>query len=282
MNNQVIYELYDENPIDYLGKTPMTENRIPAVDRAVQALDCLARAARPIGLREVATALDVPRSTVYRLFNSLEAGQLVVKQGEQTYVLGPGIKRLAQAVPQGFDLVTLARPTLEALAAELQLSVKLSVLDQGEALVVLSAMAPAAYTVSTQVGRRFPLHAGASSKVLAAYMEPAALASALPARLEQHTQKTITRKSQLKAELQEVRAAGFATDKSEYANGVEAIAAPVYGPAGECLAALSVPFFMDEPQNRRDAIRSGVCRAARSLSLELGAPVTSTAGPAAP
>ena len=253
----------------------MTENRIPAVDRAVQAMDCLARAGRPMGLREMAIALEVPRSTVYRLFNSLEAGQLVTKQGEQAYVLGPGIKRLAQAVPQGFDLVTLARPTLESLAAELQLSVKLSMLDQGEALVVLSAVAPTAYTVSTQVGRRFPLHAGASSKVLAAYMDPVALSDALPARLERHTSKTITRKSLLKAELLEVRKAGYATDQSEYANGVEAIAAPVFGPGGKCVAALSVPFFMDESPARRAQILAAVRRSAHTVSLELGAPEVS-------
>ena len=235
-----------------------------------------------MGLRELASALQVPRSTVYRLINSLEAGQLVTRQGEQSYVLGPGIKRLAQAVPRGFDLVTLARPTLENLAAELQLSVKLSVLDQGEALVVLSAVAPTAYTVSTQVGRRFPLHAGASSKVLAAYMDSAALSDALPPRLERHTPKTITRKAQLKSELEAVRRVGYATDRSEYANGVEAIAAPVFGPGGLCLAAMSAPFFMDEPPNRRAQILTAVRRAAHSLSLELGAPEVSTEEAGAP
>ena len=254
----------------------MSEHRIPAVDRAIEVLDFLGRAARPLGLREMAQQLSVPRSTVYRLINSLEAGQLVVKAGEQTYVLGPAIKRLAQAVPQGFDLVSLARPTLEALAVELQLSVKLSVLDQGSALVVLSAVAPTSYTVSTQVGRRFPLHAGAASKVLAAYMEPAALALALPAQLERHTGQTITGKTKLKAQLLTVRNAGFASDRGEYANGIEAIAAPVFGPDGRCVAALSVPFFMDEAQGKRDAILLGVRGAARAISAELGAPMTGT------
>ena len=99
----------------------MSEHRIPAVDRAIEVLDFLGRAARPVGLRELAAELGVPRSTVYRLINSLEAGEMVVKAGEQVYVLGSAIKRLAQAVPQGFDLVSLARPTLDLLAIELQL-----------------------------------------------------------------------------------------------------------------------------------------------------------------
>ncbi len=258
----------------------MTEHRIPAVDRAIQVLNFLARSDEPLGLREIAKGLDVPRSTVYRLINSLEAGQLVSKSGEQSYALGSGIKRLAQALPQGFDLVALARPMVEALSARLQLAVKLSVLDDGSALVVLSAVAPTAYTISTQVGRRFPLHAGAASKVLAAYMEnqSASMSSLLAQKLERHTELTITDKTRLKSELLAIRNAGYAHDKGEYFKGIEAIAAPVFGPDDQCVAALSVPFLKDETQEKRDFIRQEVIDAARDISLELGARL-SGAGP---
>ena len=256
----------------------MTEYRIPAVDRAIQVLNFLAASNAPAGLREIARELDVPRSTVYRLINSLEAGQLVSKSGEQAYTLGSGIKRLAQTLPQGFDLVDLARPTVEALSAKLQLAVKLSVLDNGSALVVLSAVAPTAYTISTQVGRRFPLHAGAASKVLAAYMENGActLSSLLTQKLERHTELTITDKTKLKSELLDIRNAGYAHDKGEYLKGIEAIAAPVFGPDNRCVAALSVPFLKDETQEKRDLILQEVINSARSISLELGAPLSVT------
>ena len=197
---------------------------------------------------------------------------MVTKAGEQTYVLGPAIRRLAQAVPQGFDLVSLARPTLDAMAVELQLSVKLSVLDQGSALVVLSALAPTTYVVSTQVGRRFPLHAGAASKVLAAYMDADALSDALQGKLERHSAQTITSKTKLRAELAAVRKSGYAFDQGEFANGVGAIGAPVCGPDGQCVAALSVPFFIDESQSLRDRILQRVLLGARKISAELGAP----------
>ena len=251
---------------------PMNNHRIPAVDRAIQVLDVLGRAARPLGLRELALEIAVPRSTVYRVMNSLEAGQFVTKAGEQTYVLGPALKRLAQSVPQGFDLVSIARPTLDAMAVDLELSVKLSVLDQGQALVVLSAVAPTSYTVSTQVGRRFPLHAGAASKVIAAYLSADALATALPSKLERHSANTITSRTKLKAELNSIRSAGYASDRGEFANGVEAIAAPVFGPDGACVAALSVPFFMDESEGKRERIVLAVRGGAASISAELGAP----------
>ena len=59
----------------------MSDHRIPAVDRAIEVLDFMGRAARPVGLRELAEDLGVPRSTVYRLINSLEAGEIVVEAG---------------------------------------------------------------------------------------------------------------------------------------------------------------------------------------------------------
>ena len=251
----------------------MTEHRIPAVDRAVQVLNCLARTRSPMVLREIAEELDVPRSTVYRIINSLEAGQMVAKVGEQGYVLGSGIKRLAQALPSGFDLVALARPTAEGLSASLQLAVKLSVLDEGGALVVLSIVAPTAYTLSTQVGRRFPLHAGAASKVLAAYMDQDTLIEVLPQKLEIYTANTITSKAKLRDELIAVKKVGYAYDNGEFFRGIEAIAAPVFGPDGECVAALSVPFLMNESVEKSDLILHEVLDAARIISAELGAPL---------
>ncbi|QYU66522.1 helix-turn-helix domain-containing protein [Leptolyngbya sp. 15MV] len=130
----------------------MSAHRIPAVDRAVEVLDALASGAA--GIRDLAAQLGIPRSTVYRVLNSLEAHALVVRGADQVYRLGPHILRLARAVPFGLDLVGTARPVMEALAAELRCTVKLSVLDGAHALVVATVESPESYAVTTQVGRR--------------------------------------------------------------------------------------------------------------------------------
>jgi DNA-binding IclR family transcriptional regulator len=247
-----------------------SEHRIPAVDRAIQLLEYMAQFGKAIGIRELALALDVPRSTVYRLINSLEAGMLVVKATEQTFTLGPALRRLAQAVPLGYDLVTLTRPVLESLASSLRLSAKLSVLEDDAALVVACAIAPTAYSVSTQVGRRFPLHAGAASKVLAAYMNSDALASLLPDQLEALTSQTITDKAHFKQELMLIKSQGFGTDHQEFADGIEAVATPILGPGAQCVAAISVPFFLSETPERKALIREQVMKAAHTISTMIG------------
>jgi DNA-binding IclR family transcriptional regulator len=75
----------------------------------------------------------------------------------------------------------------------------------------------------------------ANGKVLLAF---AALPA--PARLERYTEHTITTQDALAAELARIRRDGFATAVAELEDGLVAVAAPVFGPGGGCVAAVSI------------------------------------------
>jgi DNA-binding IclR family transcriptional regulator len=218
------------------------EHGIPAIDRAVDILECLAGCREPLSIREITRRTGLVRSTVYRSLNTLAARGLVREAADRAFNLGPQQLRLARAVPQGADLVTLARPIIAEAAVALELSVKLSVLDGDDALVVATAEAPRAYTITTQVGRRFPLHAGGASKMLLA-AAPEELRRAYLARpLRAFTRRTLTDPKALGRELGGIVEAGFALDRGEYADGVFAAAVPVIDRSGACIAAISAPF----------------------------------------
>ena len=243
-------------------------HRIPAIDRAVDVMEALA--AGPAPIRDLADRLGIPRSTVYRVLNSLEARGLVLRGGDNAYRLGPQLLRLARAVPAGFDLVAIARPLMDELAHALRCSVKLSVLDGDAALVVATSESPETYAVTTQVGRRFPLHAGAASKVLAAFGAPEVRERLLDGPLVRLTAATITGRAALRAALEEIRAVGHATDAGEFAVGIRAVAAPVFGPEGVCVAALSIPYLEGTDATREHAIRAALLRCAEAVSARLG------------
>jgi len=250
------------------GPAPALAHRIPAIDRAVDVLEALA--AGPAVIRELAEGLGVPRSTVYRVLNSLEARGLVVRGADTAYRLGPQLLRLARAVPAGFDLVALARPLIDELAHALRCSVKLSVLDGDAAVVVAVAESPETYAVTTQVGRRFPLHAGAASKILAAFGPDALRERLLAAPLSRLTPATITGRAALRDALDAIRAAGHAEDAGEFAPGIRARAAPVFGPDGACVAALSIPYLEGTPAAREAEIQSALLRCASAITARLG------------
>lgn len=244
----------------------VNEHRIPAIDRAVAILDRLAQADGLLTIRELAERTALARSTVYRTLNTLEAHGLARREGERGYALGARLLTLARAVPRGVDIVAQARPALDKLAARLGTSAKLSIVDGDEALVVAVAERPGAYSVTTQVGRRFPLHAGAASKLLLAFLPADKQTAVLGNRLARMTPQTIVEPARLAASLAVIRANGYAEDNGEFVEGVRAIAAPVHDHLGACIAAVSVPFIGSVNAARAKAIRLAVIEAGREIS----------------
>jgi len=85
------------------------------------------------------------------------------------------------------------------------------------------------------IGRRTTPHAVANGKVLLAFgVIP------MPATLERYTEHTICSGPALQAQLAGIRRDGYATAVAELEEGLVAVAAPVFGPDGGCLAALSI------------------------------------------
>lgn len=248
-----------------MSASTVSDHRIPAVARALEVLDLLCAGGEAPTIRDLAARLGVPRTTVYRILNTLEAGGVARRDAEGRYGPGPRLLAYARAVPRGADLATAAMPALEGLARAARATAKLSVLDGDAALVVAVAPGPGAYSVATQVGRRFPLHAGAASKVLAAFT------GHVPAGpLPRVTPCTITDPRRLRAVLAKVRKDGIATDHAEYVEGVHAMAAPVFGPEGGCVAAVSVAHLPSEPPARLAEIERAVRDAAARLTREIG------------
>jgi DNA-binding IclR family transcriptional regulator len=252
-----------------MAASTVSDHRIPAVERALQVLDLLSAGGEAPTIRDLAARLGVPRTTVYRILNTLEAHGVARRDAAGRYAPGPRLLAYARAVPRA-DLAGLATPALAALAAEVRATAKLSVLDGDAALVLAVAPGPDAYAVVTQVGRRFPLHAGAASKVLAAHLPEAARDALLAAPLERATPRTVTDPKRLAAMLARVRRDGIATDHAEYVEGVHAMAVPVTGPDGGCAAALSLAHLPGEPPARLAAFEAALRAAAARISRAIG------------
>ena len=218
---------------------------------------------------DLTTSCAVPRTTVYRILNTLEAHRMVVRSGsEGGYQLGSRLLALAARVPHGSEWQRLAesvQPWLQRLAAETGETTKLSVLDDSAALCVAVAPGPSTVALAAMIGGRHPLHAGAASKVLLAAMarptRDAFLAKALP----RFTARTITDARALSRELARVRRLGWAEDTGEHNLSVRAVAAPVRDGDGAVVAALSLAYLADRPAAVREAFRDAVCRTAATI-----------------
>jgi DNA-binding IclR family transcriptional regulator len=212
-------------------------NSVQTVDRALQLLQAFETPEHELGVTELAASLGVHKSTASRLAATLAArGFLERPPGSESFRLGPELGRLGRLALGGRDLVELARPAMERLAAETGETVNLAVLEGGEAVNVAQVDGRHIVGVGSWTGRRTGLHCTANGKALLAFSGPCTL----PRRLESFTPRTITRLGDLERELAAVRNRGFATNVGELEEGLHAVAAPVLDSSGRCHGALSV------------------------------------------
>lgn len=250
------------------------KNGVPVLERTLDMLEIFERDAEGTTIRGLTAELGLPRSTVYRILNTLLARRIVRRNSEGAFFLGPRLLSLAANVnadSQGYDLAELALPPMHALRDEIGEPAKLSVRDGDRAKVIVALLGRHEYSPAPSTGTSYPLHAGAASKMIMAHMAPADLDKHLAAPLARYTAKTIVDPGKLRAELARIRRQNLAQDQGEHNASVHAIAAPVFDATGKFLAALSIPFLADKDEAARERMRDAAARTAAAISARIPA-----------
>ncbi|QLJ01572.1 IclR family transcriptional regulator [Streptomyces sp. NEAU-sy36] len=244
---------------------------VQSVDRAVSVLEILARHGEA-GVTEIAEELDVHKSTAFRLLGVLENRGLVAQAKDRgKYYLGAGVLRLAGAAAVRLDISQEGVPVCREVADELGETVNIAVLDDDAAVNIMQARGTAAVTAQNWLGRRTPLHATSSGKVLLAHMPPTLREGLLARPLHRFTERTVTGASALRAELQAVVEQGYGVTLEELELGLAAVAAPVRSHDGEVIAAISVsgPVYRLGP-DRLTEVAERTVAAGTELSRRMG------------
>jgi DNA-binding IclR family transcriptional regulator len=252
------------------------KHRIPVIDRMMEVLAQLERRDSGASIRDLVTALKLPRTTVYRILNTLQLHDMVRRDEDGTYQLGSRLIGLAAHVATGassVDLVAVAQPHLDKLASDIGEGTKLTVMDRDMTLVLATAQGRREYALSVSPGQRLACHAGASGKLLLAYLEKAELDSILSRPLTAFTPRTMTDPRRLRAELARIRRIGWANDKGEGLPSVLAYAAPVFDTRGTMIAAVSAPFLAGTEPGRMEDIRLATLATAKALTAAIPGPV---------
>jgi len=250
---------------------PAPRYNVPGLERGLRMLQLFDRAYQLLNPAEMARALAIPRSTAFRLAQTLELLGFLQREGER-YRIGAAILRLGFEYIASLEIADLARPVIERLRDDSGLSSQLVIRDGREVVVVLKASPPTTFATNVTVGTRFPAHATILGRVLlmdasdetlgALYLEPA-----LPA-VSAKSPRTL---AELKSLLQGDRARGYAVSESFFEQGISAVAAPVRNENGAIVAAISVTAQRPtlEPRELRDRLIRQVVAAAAELSHPL-------------
>ncbi|MFD7263221.1 IclR family transcriptional regulator [Streptomyces sp. NPDC059874] len=210
-----------------------------SVERALAVLPLLAKG--PAGLTTVADALGVHKSTALRLLRTLARHGFVYRQPDGRYRLGSKLFELAAEAIENLDVRDIAHPHLVELNQATGHTVHLALHQDDEVVYVDKVDSRYPVRMHSRIGRPVPLTVAAVAKLLLADL-PEAERRALAARIEypRYTARSTPDADAFLRELDLVREQGWATDLGGHEDFLNCLGAPVHGPDGRVVAALSV------------------------------------------
>lgn len=245
-----------------MAQTEKRDSVVKSLTKALDLLNYMGKRRHPVGVTELANEMDLPKSAVHRLLQTLEASGFVDKNPvTRQYFLGPRLFVLGKVYETTVTLRGLARPVMERLARQLGEAVHLMVPARSEnglpSLILLDKIESTfQLTITPNPGAVSPAHCTGGGKVLLAYAMAGAL-DHLKVPLPRYTVHTITDLAKLRAELAEIRAQGHALDREELEIGLTCVAAPVFE-GNQVVAAMSV----SGPSSRLEGERLDMARRA--------------------
>ena len=219
---------------------------VQSLRRGLALLDAMADSqGRGATLSELANRTSLSVSTTHRLLATLIQDGFAIKDRDSGfYVPGHRTAGIAASVERRTAyLRALARPQLEKIVAETGETTNLVVLDDVRAVYLDQVPGARAVRMSSRIGSTFPAHSSGSAKAILAFQADEAMLNAIleNAPFQRFTPATITTAAELRADLEQVRQRGYATEREEFEAGTGCIAAPIRDARGIAIAAISVP-----------------------------------------
>lgn len=233
----------------------------PMVERAFRVLDLVSSAEEGLTLSELARALHMSKGSMHGLLKTLEASSALEQTAERSYILGPRMYDLAQSYVNRAGLRHFALPAMHRLAEQVGETVFLGRTEErGIRIIeiVMNEHEQAGLGITARRGSRIPLLAGATARVVLAHRPLAERVAFLHQHpLPQFTERSITDPGLMLQAIAETEVSGLGIERGEYLEGINAVAAPIYGPTRGLLALLWIVGFasrLNEPALERAAV----------------------------
>jgi len=202
--------------------------RVPAIDKSFAILKLLSESPPPLGISEISNRLSLSKSTVYNLMYTLEDLEIVEQTLEGKFRFGLQLYLLGNRSGRRSALIQTAHPYLEEINRATKLSAFLGIRSGRHAVIVDKVDSAFDIKVSTDIGMRLPLLAGAGGKALLSMLPDEEIDQLLDdANLKKFTPRTSTDKARFKQSVIRVREECFAFDDQEYIDGIVAMAVPI-------------------------------------------------------
>ncbi|WP_159661431.1 IclR family transcriptional regulator [Alcanivorax xiamenensis] len=217
------------------------ERSLPGGVISLRIIEALAGAEQSMGVTQVAKQLGMPKARVHRhLVGLRDHGYVTQTSPGNQYRIGWRLYLLGQQCVRQFDIVSLARPTMEALRDRTGQTVVIATFSEGEVVVLNLLRGHTALEIALRPGTRFNFNAVAQGKIVLAFGPKGLLEELLADPLPANTARTIVDPDRLRSEIDLVRRRGWADAPEELFTGVNALAAPLFQADGSLFGTLAL------------------------------------------
>lgn len=225
--------------------------------RVTEVLNLLCKNSCAMRLSDISRELEMPKSTLLPILQTLSACNYVRKDGADRYAPGFALLALGTAAKTAYGPSDFIREHLKSLVDQFRETCYYGVLEQGDVLYLEKMDSPQPLRMLTAIGRRLPAYATGLGKALLLERSKAQLERLYPEGMAPLTENTITDPENLYQQLQQAKQLGYTWETEESTQHIRCFAVPVRQ-NGEIVGAVSIaiPIF-----RYREADREKITRA---------------------
>ena len=245
--------------------------RSSGLDRALQILDHLQEAMRPVSSYAIAKAIGAPLSTVYVVVDDLVEKRMLQRRGDGMVWLGARLYHYGLAYAGSLDFLDVATHAMQDLCREVGETVQICGRDGDHMVVLAMADGPGHFRITSRIGSRVPLNWTASGRLLVGHLPDAERLAVF-----RHAARVSpTGAAQMDAEVLSQAAARALSGRlsiqiSESDFSVACVASPIRDPTGACVATISIVLPEHRVLQGRERYTSAVMEAAAGIEASLG------------
>jgi DNA-binding IclR family transcriptional regulator len=210
------------------------------IERALDALESFESSSAALSLKQISAITGQPEASLYRVLLTLQKRGYLSQSGDGTYQLARKVL-YGRVLDDADNLRMLARPVLEDLARRFDETASLSYFFKHYIQVLDTVESFHTFRITNRAGRIIPPHCSAMGKAILAFQTDESADILMEAYgLVSRTERTLTDRQILRAELAAVRERGWACDREESVLGGICFGSAIFDSARNAIAALSV------------------------------------------
>ncbi|MCR8644032.1 IclR family transcriptional regulator [Paenibacillus sp. N1-5-1-14] len=242
---------------------------VPALEKANDILLLIAQFPSELKMMDLSKQLNIHKSSMFSLLNTMEILGWIVRNADSTYGLGVQMGMLGMCYSNNNSLIHSFHREAAISRELLGETIQLAKLEQQDVLYLAKEEAPTPVKLASHPGMKLPAHATALGKCMLARLDQAKLTQLYPveeATLKVLTPYTLSTTRQLKQELTEIRVNGYALDQQESVEGFQCVAAPIVQANGQVVAAVSCSMPKHVWEHKEQAVIREIVSLAERLS----------------